>query len=241
MLFDQIDNVVGNERLFACEYLIDHQPKGINIAAGRDFLSDDLFRSHVGRRPGTDTIFGDLALDPGDTEISDACNTLFVDDDVGGLKVAMKNAGLMDRLHADAKLPRYLDRSFGRKPPDPSQQVRQVVAIDKLHRQKMPPVDLADVENAADVNMRDLPGMTHLSVKPLERLGVFFVAVGQELECNGLRELDVLGLIDLAHPAFAYQTNDPIPAREYGSGYKVTLQRPAGRIAFDLGLVFVAR
>ena len=86
---DQLHHVVRDECLFAREYLVDHQPKCVDVAAGRDFLSADLLRSHVGRCSGTDAVFGDLSFYPGDTKIGDTGDAFLVDDDVCWFEIAM--------------------------------------------------------------------------------------------------------------------------------------------------------
>ncbi len=48
-------------------------------------------------------------------------------------------------------------------------------------------IDLADVEYAADIRVRDLPGRSHLGVKTLEHRGITLHVVGQELKSDGLR------------------------------------------------------
>ena len=62
---------------------------------------------------------------------------------------------------------------------------------------------LANFVNGADVGMIQSRGGAGLTPEALERLGIVRQAVWQKLEGDKAVELDVLGLIDDAHPAAA--------------------------------------
>ena len=64
-------------------------------------------------------------------------------------------------------------------------------------------VDLADVVNTADVAMRNLAGDAHFAMKARECGAIAEITVRQKLERYGLAEFEIVGAIDLAHPAFA--------------------------------------
>ena len=53
-----------------------------------------------------------------------------------------------------------------RQPSDALEQRREVLAVHVLHREIQLAVRLADVVDAADVRMGDLPGETHLGAQP---------------------------------------------------------------------------
>ena len=55
------------------------------------------------------------------------------------------------------------------QPADPAEERREVLAVDVLHRQEVQPVDLAEVVDAADVRVRDLPRDPHLVAEPRQR------------------------------------------------------------------------
>jgi hypothetical protein len=45
---------------------------------------------------------------------------------------------------------------------------REILAVDVLHGEKVLPVHLADVVNATDIRVRNLAGITYLSMKSFE-------------------------------------------------------------------------
>ena len=104
----------------------------------------------------------------------------------------------------------------------------------------MSPVDLAYIENAADIRVRDLSGIADLGVKALESGLVILKVIGKELESDRLRELDVLGLINLAHPAFADEVDYAVTARQHSARDKITAFYVAGRFGGNGRFVFVA-
>ena len=126
-----------------------------------------------------------------------------VDHDVGGLQVPVQHALVVRRGEPGAELPRDLDRLVRRKPPDAAQQRRQILAVDVLHREEVPPLDLADVVDAADVRMRDPPRVAHLGEKRSMQAGSDASFSRQELQRDRLAELQVVGAVDLAHAAVA--------------------------------------
>src|SRR5262249_15490688 len=101
---------------------------------------------------------------------------------------------------------------------DPPEQVGEVLAVDVFHRRERAPVHVDDVVHAAHVRVRDLPGDPHLAEEARVQLVVLLDALGQELERNGLPESEVVGPVDLAHPAPAEQRDDPESARHERAG-----------------------
>ena len=77
----------------------------------------------------------------------------------------------------------------------------------------------ADVADAADRRVRDLARHAHLAVEAgrgaRRRRSS---AVGQELEGDRLLELQVVGAVDLAHPAAAEKADDAVAPAEDGAG-----------------------
>ena len=87
---------------------------------------------------------------------------------LAGLRSRWRTPLVVRRGQPRAELPRDLDRLVLREPADAAQQRGQVFAVDVLHREEVPPVDLADVVDAADVGVRDLAGEAHLGVEALD-------------------------------------------------------------------------
>jgi hypothetical protein len=124
-----------------------------------------------------------------------------VDHDVGRLEIAMQDAAVVRGRKARAHLPRDFDAFVGRQAADSPQQRREVLAVDELHGQEVTPIHVADVIHAAHVGMRDLARDPNLVEEPFEarRLAADFFR--QELERNGLTELQILRPVDFSHAA----------------------------------------
>ena len=132
----------------------------------------------------------------------------------------MEDALLVRGVQAGAELPRDVDRLVHRQVADPLQQRREVLAVHVLHGQEVAAFDLADVVDAADVRVRDLPREAHLRVEPREERLVARDALRKELQRDGLPELEVVGAVDLAHAALAEKAHDAVALAEHGAGRK---------------------
>jgi hypothetical protein len=64
--------------------------------------------------------------------------------------------------------------------------------------------------------MGHLAGDAHFVEKSFEPGDVARQGFGQKLKRYRLTELEVVGAIDLAHPAFAYQPHDSVAIRKHG-------------------------
>ena len=93
--------------------------------------------------------------------------------------------------------------------------------------------DLVDVVDAADVRVGDLPGEADLGVEPGEEPRVGRDRFRKELQGDGLAELQVVGAVDLAHPAPAEEADDPVapayhrPRREGAEVDRVRGRKPS--------------
>ncbi len=73
----------------------------------------------------------------------------------------------------------------------------------------------ADVEDAADVGVGDPARQVDLTLEALDRAGLAGVLRVDGLESQPLAQLEVLGLVDLAHAAAGDEADDPVaPADE---------------------------
>ena len=100
-----------------------------------------------------------------------------------------------------------LDRPIFRKPADPFERRGEIFAVDVLHREIQIALDLADVVDATDVGMRDLPRRPDLVVKLREPARVGRQVLRQEFQRHGLAKAQIVGAVDLAHPAAAEQSD----------------------------------
>jgi hypothetical protein len=74
--------------------------------------------------------------------------------------------------HAD--LLGYFIRFVRREPPNPPEQRFQVLTVNEFHRQEVMTVDLANVVDATDVGVSDLPRKADFLVEQLQPPGVIF-------------------------------------------------------------------
>jgi hypothetical protein len=84
-----------------------------------------------------------------------------------------------------------------------------------FHREERRAFDFADVVNAADIRVRDLPREPHFVAEPLKRASVGDEARGRKLERHVLTENQVVGAVDIARAAFPEADGDAVPLREY--------------------------
>ncbi len=150
--------------------------------------------------------------------VSDEGVTAAVDHDVRRLQVPVQHPRLVGRGEAGAELPGDLHRLVLWKATDPAEEGGEVLAIDVLHRQEVDALHLTHVVHAADVRMGDLPGDPHLVEEALQSTGVLLELLRKELERHRLAELQVVGAVDLAHPAAAEQTDDAVSLPKHRSG-----------------------
>jgi hypothetical protein len=79
-------------------------------------------------------------------------------------------------------------------------------------------VHLTDVINAADIRVRNLTSVPHLSMKPRESRGIILEGGGKKLESYNIPELEIFSAVDFAHAAATQQSDDPIPLNENSAG-----------------------
>src|SRR5690348_7765617 len=97
------------------------------------------------------------------------------------------------------KLPRDVDRLVLRKAANAVEQGREIFAVHILHAQKRMISGFADVENAADIGVRNLTRYADFTVKAGQRSAVLLYPLGEELQCNGLSQAKVVRAVHLAH------------------------------------------
>jgi hypothetical protein len=82
-----------------------------------------------------------------------------------------------------------------------AQQGRKVLTVDVLHGEKVFAIHLPDVVNPTDIRVRNLTGVTHLSMKPGESCGIILERDRKKLQRYDIAEFQILGAIDFAHAA----------------------------------------
>ena len=80
-----------------------------------------------------------------------------------------------------------------------------------------------DIVDAADVGMRDLAGDADFVVEAGKRALIPRDGFGEELEGDGLTQLQVGGAIDFPHSASAQHGDDAVPVEQESSGWEAAV------------------
>ena len=158
---DQFREVASFDGAPPGEHLVEHQAERVDVAARRHFAAGELFRGHVGGRTGAQR----LARRAGEAEVGDPDLAVAVEHDVRRLQIAMDDAPVVGGGETGADLARELDGAVLGEASDAADQRREILAVHVFHRQERVPLVLADVIDAADVGMRDLPRHSHFRVE----------------------------------------------------------------------------
>ena len=130
----------------------------------------------------------------------------------------MEHALVVSRREPCAQLTGHLVRLGRGQRADAVEQRRQVLAVDELHRQEREALGFADVVDAAHVGVRDLAGVANLRSEPLERARHVQERTRQELDRDGLLELEVVGAIHHAHTPARQDSDDAVAPDQHLPG-----------------------
>ena len=136
----------------------------------------------------------------------------------------MEDAAFVRRGKAGADLSNNLDCVVRRETADAAQQRREVFAVHVLHRHERTAVPFADVMNPTDIGMRNLAGRAGLVAQARRQGGL---VAAQKLQRNRLAECEIVGAIDLAHPASTQQADDAVARRQEGARRERAVIDPA--------------
>ena len=216
---DELRQVAPFDRALPGEELVEHEPQRVDVAARRHLAAGELLRRHVSGRTGTEN----FTCGAGETEVGNADPAVAVEHHVRGLQVAVDDAAIVRGGEAGAHLARHFDGAVLGEAADAAEQRRQILAVDVFHREEGVPLVLADVVDAAHVRVRDLPREPHFGVQLHQARGIAIHHLRQELQRDGLPELEIVGAIDLAHPAFPEASDDAVADVEDGAGRKAAV------------------
>ena len=160
-------------------------------------------------------LVGDAA---GDAEVGDHDATAGLDQDVGGLEVAVDHASgvrgdqTVTHRERDADRVRRGERVGLAGPVGVAraQQVLEGRALDELHRDEVGARVLADVVGARDVRVADAPREPDLAAKILQVLRHAGDVAVEDLERDDIADGDVDGAIHRAHAAASDHTLDAV-------------------------------
>lgn len=124
----------------------------------------------------------------------------------------VQHALCVRRRGAGAELMGNLDDLFRRKPADAADQRREVLAGHELHGKEHPAFGFADVEDAADSRVGDLPREANLVEDANTRI---LGARLNQLQRDGRFKDEIVGAPDVPHPASADPRNHPVAPGEH--------------------------
>ena len=163
-----------------------------------------------------------------DAEVGDLDPVVVVEQQVGGLDVAMDDPARVRGVERRRGLAKPVERAAERlcalaREPVGERSSRQV-----LHDDVGPPLVLADVEDRDDARSVRQPrgGEALAREAPSDRF-VVGEALGEDLHRDGPRQVRVLGAVDLAHPAAGDPLRALVPRRQ--DVFVVHLDRLPGR------------
>ena len=124
--------------------------------------------------------------------------TTFGDKDVGGLDVAMHNAGRVGRVQRVGNFDGQVEQGFSFQWPSRNSAL-QGQAIEKLHGDKRLVLMLANLVDRANVGMIQGRGGAGFAAKPFQRMRIIGHIFREELERDEAPEFGVFGLVHDAH------------------------------------------
>ena len=143
------------------------------------------------------------------TEVADLHRAVAVHEAVRRLDVAVQDARGLRGVEPADDVEHRGDRHGRRQRTLGGDAILQRAAGQQLHRDDRHAGDLLAAEDVDGVRMADRGGELSLAQEPRAFVGVL-QAAAQHLERDPSPALDVLGFVDLAHPAAAEQTADAI-------------------------------
>jgi hypothetical protein len=219
------------ERHLARERVEEQAPKRVDVGARIDALAADLLGRDVVQRADPVSGLGgarDRQRVLGEPKVRQVDVVLGGQQDVGGLDVAVDEAGAVRRVERRPDLADDPRRTLGRKPALAAHQAADVVAGDVAHRDVRDAVLLARVIDRDDVGVVDRRGDLRLAHEALPDRLVLEQPGRDDLQGDGAVERELRGPVDDAHAATAGHRVDPV-AREDAAGFQLTHRREVYR------------
>ena len=96
-----------------------------------------------------------------DPEVGDPDSSVLIDQDVGGLEIAMKHALGMSRREPGTQLVGDFEHPFGRQTARALEERREILSLHELHREEDRLAGFANIEDPAHRRVCDLPRESH--------------------------------------------------------------------------------
>jgi len=170
-------------------------------------------------------------LGGGEAKVGDADAAATIEHDVGGLEVAMDDAVFVSGGEAGAELTGDVESFVGGDAADAAEEGGEVFAIDEFHGEEgmgsggggglkgqSGGGNFAQVEDAADIGVRNLAGEADFASEAGERVGIAGERGGKKFKSDGLAEFEIFGAVDFAHAALAEWRDNAVAIGESGAG-----------------------
>ena len=228
------------ERGAAGEHLIEDRSQAPDIARRADVAATPgrLLRRHVARgaEDGACVRHRGIGLEPlGQPEVGDARAAVGVDEDVGGLQVAVEDAARMGRLDGLGHL-RQDRRPLARVHRPACQTAGQRRPLDILHRVEGVAVEVADLEDRDDPRMVEPGGGLRLAAEA-GQIGLRGeLAAKEHLHRDGAPQAPLPGPVDDPHAAAADLLEEVVVAERRREG-DLAGGEAVGRLEVAMGRV----
>ena len=210
----------------ADQHFREDEAERVDVGALIDGPARRLFRRHVGKR--ADDRAGRSRKRAGlsrsrDAEVGQYRLLSIINENVRRLQIPVHDANLVRRAQARYDLAREPERACNWELPFLREQLGEVRAVDERHRDVLDAVDLAEIVNADDIDVRDLPRQHELALEAtLELLGRHRIGIGlDDFERERQRQLRVPDVVHRTHAADAKETDDLITQAEGLPRYEV--------------------
>ena len=200
------------ERQAPGQHFEEHDTERPDVRAFVGALPDDLFGCHVRDRADRRSGAGDGGLTGqlGETEVDELHVAASRHHDIGGLDVAVNDAGIV-RCRETARDLRDDGRRFVEAQRTACDPLSKRLAVVVCHRQKHSALGrFVDLVDRADVRVIQRGGRLRFVNEPRLGVGVFGHGQRQELQRDEPLEPQVFGFVHLPHAAGPEQLNDAV-------------------------------
>ena len=137
---------------------------------------------------------------------------------LAGFEIAMQHAPIVRRCNSRGEFAaQYPAPSPLRKIPDAADQRCEIFAIDVFHRKEVDGLRTRRSRRHGRHSDGSVPEQSELQTKKNARPSGIGPSLGKELQGYGLAQLQIIGAVDLAHPAPAERRDDAEATGEEGA------------------------